>query len=130
MNALLHCRHEKSQTGRSTILPRLPRQYLDLAVDTCDDLELALKGTAFVAGDNVIVAFGEHDAREYAGRFLDHVTAGRDHRPVRAGDRLAAAFADELERDQRGAVIDRHVGKLASLHPDVGTYHRVGVAII
>ena len=67
------------------------RQDLDLAVDAGDDLEVALKGLALVARDDVIVALGKHDARECADRFLDHVAAGREHRPLGVGERFAAA---------------------------------------
>src|SRR5215468_629184 len=83
------------------IFKPLPRRHLDLAVDARNHLELALIGTPLVARNGAIVALGEHDAGKHAGRFLDDVAAGRDDRPVGVGDRLAAAFADELEGDQR-----------------------------
>src|SRR5262250_142466 len=108
----------------------LPRQHFDLAVDPGDDLELALVGAAFIACDGAIVALGEHDAGKHASRFLDHVAAWRYDRPTRIRDCLAAVITDELESDQRGTVIDCHVRELAGLHPDVGPYDRIGVAII
>ena len=67
-----------------------PRQHFDLAVDAGDDFEIALVGLALVARNDVVVAFGQHDARERADQFLDHVAARRQHRPLRIGERLAA----------------------------------------
>src|SRR3984885_11088486 len=61
---------------------RLPRRTLDFAVDAGNDLEVALEGAAFVAGDDVIIALGEHEPRESAVRFLDHVPARRPHPPL------------------------------------------------
>ena len=66
------------------------RHDLDFAVDAVDDVERALEHLALVLGDRTILAFGEHDARERADRFLDHVAARRDHRPRGVGERLAA----------------------------------------
>ena|SRR5215467_7028783 len=57
----------------------LARQHLDLAVDSGDDLELALVGAAFVARNGAVVALGKDDSRKHTGRFFDHVAAGRDH---------------------------------------------------
>src|SRR5262245_58396860 len=112
------------------IFEALPRRHLDLAINPRDHLELALIGASFIASDGAIVALGEHDAGKYAGRFLDDVAARGDDRPVGVGNRLAAAFADELECDKRGAMADRYVRELAGLHPDVGPHHRIGVAVI
>ena len=72
------------------------RQHLDLAVDAGNDLEIALVGLALVARDDVIIAFREHDARERADQFLDHVAARRQHRPLRVGERLAAGSFTSL----------------------------------
>src|SRR3984893_19020614 len=74
-------------------MPELP-QHLDLAVDPGNDLEVALIGAAFDARNGAVVALGKHDTGKHTGRFLDHVAAGCDHRPVRVGDRIAAAIAD------------------------------------
>src|SRR6266849_4118143 len=108
----------------------LPRHHLDLAVDPGDHLEIALVGAAFVASDGTIVAFGKHDAGKHAGRFLDDVAARCDYRPVGVGNRLSAAFPDQLEGDQRGTMTDRYIRELAGLHPDVGPHHRIGVTVI
>ena len=78
---------------------RSARHDLDLAIDAVDDVEGTLEHLAFVLGDRAILAFGEHDAREGADRFLDDVAAGGQHRPGGVGERLAAPVADELERD-------------------------------
>src|SRR5262245_38817382 len=81
-----------------------PRQHFDFAVDAGNDLEIALIGLALVARDDVIIAFRKHDAWERADRFLDHVAAGSEHRPLRVGERLALRVVDQLERDQGGTV--------------------------
>src|SRR4051812_37000723 len=109
---------------------RLTRHYLNLAVDAVDDVEGTLEHLAFVLGDGAIFAFGQDHAREGADGFLDDVTARRDHRPGGVGQRLAALVADQFQSDHRGAVRDDDVGQLAGLHADVGTHHRIRVAIV
>ena len=109
---------------------RSARQHLDLAVDAGDDLEVALIGLGFVAGDDVVVALGEHHARECADQFLDDVAARGKHRPLRVGERLAAGLVHQLERNDRGAMGDDDIGKLRGLDVDVRTHHRIAVAVI
>src|SRR5271166_1344757 len=82
---------------------RLAGDDLHLAVDAVDDVERTLEHLALVLGDDTVFAFGQHDAREGADRFLDDVAAGGDHRPGRVRQRLAAPVADQLQRDDRGA---------------------------
>ena len=106
------------------------RQHLDFAVDAVDDLEVALKGLAFVARDGAVVAFGEHHPRERADGFLDDVAARRQHGPLRVGERLAPGVVDQLERDDRGAMADDNVGELRRLNAHVGSHHGVAVAIV
>ena len=108
----------------------LMRQHLHFAVDAGDHLEVALEGLAFVARDDVIVAFGEHHPRKGADRFLDHVAARREHRPLRIGERFAARIVDQLERDDRGAMGDHDIGELGRLDMHVGAHHRIAVAVI
>src|SRR5262249_19553963 len=83
---------------------------LDLAVDAVDDPELALVGLIVVTCDSAILPLRQDHARKGADRFLDHVTAGREHRPLGVGARSPATLAHELERDDRGAMADRGVG--------------------
>jgi CubicO group peptidase (beta-lactamase class C family) len=106
------------------------RNHFNLAVDAVDDVEGSLKDLAFVLGDGAVFAFGQHDARECADRFLDDVAARRDHRPGGVGERFAAAIADQFQRDDGGAVGDDDVGQLAGLNADVGAHHRIGIAIV
>ena len=108
----------------------LARQHLDFAVDAGDDLEVALESLALVARDDVIIAFGKHEARECADQFLDHVAAGRQHRPLRIGERLAAGIVHELERDDGGTMGDHDIGELGRLDMHVRAHHRIAVAVI
>src|SRR5665213_1456531 len=109
---------------------RLMRRDFNVAIDAGHHFEFALVNLAFIAGDGAIFAFRQHHARERADRFLDHVAAGREHRPGRVGERLAALLVDQLERDDGGAMIDGNVGELAGLYADIGTHQRIGVAVI
>jgi len=78
----------------------------------------------------VIVAFRQHDARECANRLLDHVAAGREHRPLGVGERFAARVVDQLERDHRGAVRYDNVGQLARLDAHVRAHHGIAVPVV
>src|SRR5262245_66566116 len=82
------------------------RDDLDLAVDAVDHAELALVGAVVVARDRAVLALGQDYARERADRFLDDVATGGEHRPLGIGARFAAALVHELERDDRGAMVD------------------------
>ena len=54
----------------------LARDDLDLAVDAVDDVEGPLEHLAFVLGNRAVFAFGQHDARKRADRFLDESPPG------------------------------------------------------
>src|SRR5262249_47745445 len=111
----LRRRHGARNVPRDEATNASARDDLDLAVAAGHDAELALEGLVVVTRDRAIFALRQDHAREGADRFLDHVAAGREHRPLRVGAGFATTLVHELERDDGGAMIDRGIGELADL---------------
>src|SRR5215469_716981 len=107
----------------------LPRQNLDLTIEARLHLEVAVVDLAFTAGDGDVVALLEHDPWKCTDRLLDDVAPRGENRPRGIGKGLAALLADQLEGNDGGAVMDRHVGQLAGLNGNVGAHHCIAVAI-
>src|SRR6185295_14149504 len=116
--------------NRETGWKALSGHYLNLPVDAGFHFELAIEDFTLVPGNNRILAFCENHLGKGADRLLYHVAAGGQHRPASIGERLAALFVDQLERDDGGPVVDHHVGQPAGLHADVGAHGRVAVAVV
>src|SRR3954452_22325961 len=84
-------RRWKSTSARHLEAPSAPvsaRDDLDFAIDAVDDVEGTLEHLAFILGNGAVFTFRQHDARECADGFLDHVATRRDYRPGGVGKRL------------------------------------------
>jgi hypothetical protein len=62
--------------------------------------------------EGAMVVLGQDHPGEGATRLLDDVSAGGDDRPTRIGERVAASFVDQLERDQGSAMVHDDIGEL------------------
>ena len=93
------------------------QQDLDIGVDAGLHGEIALEDLLLVAGDRGIAAFGENERRKGADAFADTVAGRRQDRPGRIGDRFAARFRYQLQRQLRGPVLDRRLASACRPRP-------------